>query len=542
MPADIHNLPPKGHSTRFLALGLLFLVPVAFGILALWLGQDANWDLRNYHWYNAYAFLNGRYGIDLLPSQTPWFYNPLLDVPFYLLATHVPARVAGFALGLLEGLNFVLLFRLAYVTLVFARPGGKVLLCAALAMVGMLGGGGLALLGTTFYDNVTSLGLFASALLVIRHFETLNTASWKRAFTRALLFGLPAGLMMGLKLPCVIFCVGLDAAFLFMPGSARRRSMLGFAFGLGVLLGVAITYGPWAWFLETHFGSPLFPYFNDIFKSSLAPAASARDIQFIPNNKHDFLLFPFIFALSPYRVGEIPWRDWSIPFLYAALPLALLAHLAFGRARGRIDAAVRPHAARYLLWVTAISYAAWVFLFSIYRYLVPLEMLAPLLVVLTCDLLPVRPQPRALITAFVLLVLAVTVQPGTWGRRAQWLDHFVEASIPPLGDTSNLMILMAGFEPYSHLVTQLPPEVLVVRIQSNFASPGEDKGINAVIAARVAQHQGRFMLLIPTWQHQLADEALAHFNLAAIYGSCQPVIDRLYDDKALDLCTVKRLK
>ena len=59
---------------------------------ALVLGQDANWDLRNYHWYNAYALLNGRYGIDLLPAQTPTFYNPALDVPFYLLATHVPAQ------------------------------------------------------------------------------------------------------------------------------------------------------------------------------------------------------------------------------------------------------------------------------------------------------------------------------------------------------------------------------------------------------------------------------------------------------------------
>ncbi|MDP9195674.1 MAG: hypothetical protein M3O22_02725, partial [Pseudomonadota bacterium] len=50
--------------------------PLAFGILALVLGQDANWDLKNYHWYNGYAFLWGRWNIDILPSQTPWFYNP----------------------------------------------------------------------------------------------------------------------------------------------------------------------------------------------------------------------------------------------------------------------------------------------------------------------------------------------------------------------------------------------------------------------------------------------------------------------------------
>src|SRR5580700_9365509 len=97
--SETRLLPPPAHRARLLVLTLLSLAPFAFGALALVLGQDANWDLRNYHWYNAYAFLNGRFGFDLLPAQTPWFYNPLIDVPFYLLAMHVPAMAAGFALG-----------------------------------------------------------------------------------------------------------------------------------------------------------------------------------------------------------------------------------------------------------------------------------------------------------------------------------------------------------------------------------------------------------------------------------------------------------
>src|ERR1700733_10829175 len=156
---EIRLLPPPKHRARSLALFLLTLAPFAFGALALWLGQDANWDLRNYHWYNAYAFLNGRHDFDLLPSQTPYFYNPALDVPFYLLATHVPAKAAGFALGFAQGLNFTLLFMLAYAGLIIKNPRWTVGICAALAVLGMLGGGGIALIGTTFYDNITSLGL-----------------------------------------------------------------------------------------------------------------------------------------------------------------------------------------------------------------------------------------------------------------------------------------------------------------------------------------------------------------------------------------------
>src|SRR5580704_7970439 len=124
--SEIRLLPPRGHPDRRIALLVLAAAPFAFGALAVALGQDANWDLRNYHWYNAYALLNGRYGFDLLPSQTPYFYNPALDVPFYLLATHVPAKAAGFALGFMQGLNFILLFMLAYAALIIRNISWKI--------------------------------------------------------------------------------------------------------------------------------------------------------------------------------------------------------------------------------------------------------------------------------------------------------------------------------------------------------------------------------------------------------------------------------
>ena len=53
------------------------------------------------------------------------------------------------------------------------------------------------------------------------------------------------------------------------------------------------------------------------------------------------------------------------------------------------------------------------------------------------------------------------------------------------------MILMAGFEPYSHLVTQFPPEIPFVRIQSNFTGPDENKGFNQIIASASMRIRGR---------------------------------------------------
>lgn len=537
---DLHLLPPPYHRARRMALWLWVLGPLLIGVLAVALGQDANWDFRNYHWYNAYAFLKGRYGFDLLPSQTPWFYNPTLDVPFYLLATHVPARVAAFVLGTVQGLNFVLLFMLGHVSLRVPNARQKVILCAGLALIGMLGGGGIAQIGTTFYDNITSLGIFLSALLVVRHWPTLKVGAWRKAALYATLFGLPAGLMMGLKLPSVIFCVGLCFALLVVSGPLHRRLFLSFFFGVGVLIGLALSLGHWAWFLQTEFGSPLFPYFNDIFKSPLAPLSSARDTQFLPQSWTDRLLFPFLFAQNPLKVGEIPWRDWAIPALYVLLPLGVILRLLFGRNRAQPDRVAETDAARYLLGMAVISYAVWLAMFAIYRYAIPLEMLAPLLIVFAVGMFPLRPASRAMLTAFILLVVAATVQPGNWTRKTAWLDHAVEVTRPELPDADNLMILMAGFEPYSHVITEFPAQIPFVRIQSNFASPDENKGINRLVHERLAAHKGRFMLLIPPWQHEMADKALSYYHLTLIPTSCQKVTDRLYES-TLDLCDVKRL-
>jgi hypothetical protein len=76
--------------------GALLLLWIAAGLRSIALGKDVNWDLKNYHWYNAWAVLNGRVGYDVAPAQLQTYHNPLGDLPFYGLvhAIQNPRTVA----------------------------------------------------------------------------------------------------------------------------------------------------------------------------------------------------------------------------------------------------------------------------------------------------------------------------------------------------------------------------------------------------------------------------------------------------------------
>ena len=76
-------------------------------------GQAPDWDFRNYHWYNAYAWLNGRRGFDVAVAHHATYYNPLADVPVYVAAQILPAWCVVFLVGCIHGLTLLLVYRIA---------------------------------------------------------------------------------------------------------------------------------------------------------------------------------------------------------------------------------------------------------------------------------------------------------------------------------------------------------------------------------------------------------------------------------------------
>ena len=307
------------------ALMLCLVIPFGFGALALALGQDANWDLRNYHWYNAYRFLTGRLDTDL-GASTP--YNPLLDVPLYLGATLLSAKAFSFLLGCVHGLNFVLLYVLARAVLAPVTEPNRTWAALAVALCGVAGGGHIGLVGTSFHDNVVSLAIIGAMIVVARApADIFHGKSW-HGHARVGVAGTLLGLGVGLKLPTITFAVGLCFAFLLVVGTFRRRLFLAFWFGIGIVAGMAASCGFWMLHLWNEYRNPIFPYFNNVFKSPLGLQSGNRDMAYVPKTFLDALTFPLQFSFNTRKVGEVDFRDFRIVAAYLVLiatPLILRA-------------------------------------------------------------------------------------------------------------------------------------------------------------------------------------------------------------------------
>jgi hypothetical protein len=468
------------------AVQAAWIVPVVLGLLSMANGQDDGWDMRNYHLYNAHALINGRIGFDLAPSGFQTYFNPTIDLPYYFLNRWLPPQLVGFVLGALHGLNFVLLAGIAR-----QLVGPRRRLVLLLAGACMFAPGFLSELGNTMGDNLTALFVLGSLYLVLRHWDALlqGRAGAGLAIAGA---GLAMGVSAGLKLTNATYAVALCLALLAVPLPWWRRLRLALVFGVGVLGGIAATAGWWFVKMWNAFGNPLFPQFNNIFHSPLATENGVIDFYFRPVGWVENLLWPFIFALNPRRVSEVSMKLAVWPLLYVLL--AALAVVWLQRRRAGVGAGVGQPApasldarAGFTLAFFVIAYIVWMRMFSIYRYLVPLELLAPLMIWIVWGYL--APAAQAVAGMAVALLVVGVFPVANWGHQA-WGERAFSAEVPAFATPAQSVVFLAQPDPPSGwMATFLPGEVKIVSVGTGFPeSPAWRALRDQAVAERAGPH------------------------------------------------------
>ncbi|MDE2006741.1 MAG: hypothetical protein KGI51_09260 [Rhodospirillales bacterium] len=474
----------------------LSLAALAGAASARWLGPPADFDLRNYHIYDGMAVLHGRIGIDIAPAQLQSFYAPALDALYALLLGGLNRHplLLGAALALQQGLAAFLVFRLAARMLPDGPARGAI--AAAAALAGVTGAAGASTLGGPMSEMLPACCLLGALL----------------AFARPAWSGVLAGVAIGLKLTFAPFAVGLALAARLAP-----------RFVAGAAAGAALAAGWWWAWLGYRYGNPIFPYFNDLIGSPWGARLSGIDTRFFPHGLAETLFYPLFWSFRASRLAsEAPARDPRVLIGWIAA-LWLIAR--------RPGPRLRP-----MLWVWGVGYVLWEAVFSILRYLLTLELLAPVLVAASFAPLLARARPRvavALSWALALAVIAATIPPD-WGHAPPG-SRAVAVRAPDF--SPGTLVVLLDWSPMSYVAAFAPRSVQFVGGENNLVVAGAPDLLSRAVAAAIAGQRG------PIWglarDAVVADRALRAYGLARA-GTCVRVRSNL-DRDAIRACPLRRI-
>lgn len=518
----------------------VLLICAGAGLLSVALGPDDNWDLLYYHLYAPWAYLHDRYLYDIGPAQEQGFFNPLADFLFYGLISsslNETPRIVAFVMGAVHGINAVLVLAIAVHVLRPLALWERRTLRAAAFLMGASGAGFVSLLGTTTNDLVNSIFVLGSLLVLLRLAEPARERGAWRGFAWA---GLWAGIGLGLKYTAAIYLPGLG--LIAVIAALRRQSPGGLAaFAAATILAFLAVAGHPLLTLWQDFGSPVFPFFNDVFRSPFYEPRSIRDARFLPRDFWQLIAYPFYWAKTNiYLVSETPFRDWRGAIAYVAIATALLA-LGATRVfkelrRDGIFAHTRGLGLVFLFVV--VSYVCWALGFGIYRYAGVLEMLTGIVTMGALLWLLEDFRLRVAAAIAVLTIAAATTVHLDWGR-GEYGSRYVDVHVPPL--PPNSVVLVATKEPVAYFIPFAEPTARFVGIENNYLELSQNNKL-ATEVKRVMRAPGppKFVLSIGKLDADKLNGLLAHFGLKLSARPCEPIESNLATakDEALSLCPI----
>ena len=536
---------------RWRWLTVLAACLVAGGSLSVYLGQDSNWDLKNYHIYNPWALLDRRGDIDLFAAGIQSYFNPVLDLPYYLLAFEwLPQwpRVVAFVAGLPYGLLVCLTLHLANTVLsdlALTAPYRAVAIMLTVAF-GVTGAATLPQVGTTFNEiQVASLVVGGLALLLYGLRKGAPTPDGRFAFLGGLLFGLAAGLKLTASIYAPAAVLALFAAATHKPRAIRAIAV----FSIAWMIGCALTLGWWGYRMYTSTGNPVFPMLEGIFGSQGLGTGTWLDNKFKPSSFTQALLFPFFWIDSTVpTVAEPLFSDPRFALaLFALFGFAALLVLSrMGRPAfqpGEVRRHVMPNTGLFVLVFVATSYVIWLKMFSILRYAVPIEVLLGLVIAIVTSVvcrrfLQLELSQKALVffLAALLVGTAAKTQYPRWGRAAYGVTVL---QVQPVALAPNTLLVLIG-SPQAFVLPSISrqnPSVQFVGTTDDLLS-ARGFGLWNKVMRRIADFSGGMYVMVRADQIERL-EMLPKLNLSADKNDCKSVVSSI--DSDFRICLLRRV-
>ena len=365
-------------------------------------GQDVSNDLLNYHFYMGYFLTDGRFAEDM--AAAGWlhsFFNPIADAVTYLSLTHLPFPLSAWILLLIQLMSIpaiVLLAKEIARELGYQRAFIPAIPAVVLSLLSPLW---WSELGTAFIESWTApLIIYGVYFLFSAHKESVLS------MTRIAIAGALFGLSVGLKMTNGLFVVSgfLMLGVLLCRSGFRVSILAGFYFLAGCVVGFLPTAW-WNWYLWSEWGSPFFPFYNAIFKSEFYAFVNWSDKRHHFSSFQEFLIFIVQAAWGTTRMTTPHFADARFLFVTMLVPAAVLCKPAI-RLNRQLMAFILFMASSILLWV---------FMFSIPRYLILVELLLGLLLWILVVRIVERDWLRKSLMIGLILCAGLLIKVPTWG-------------------------------------------------------------------------------------------------------------------------------
>jgi hypothetical protein len=517
----------------------VYLACTVFAILTSYhLGKEMLWDTMDYHVYAGFSALQDRFGRDYFASGPQAYFNPYAYVPFYLLlrSTLTPLEDASI-LAALQSAILWLTFELALVVGPRDKPRVR-LAVGALAVAFALANPVLINeLGSSYVDITTGEVALAGWLVLSM---AVRTPSAIRVVCAALLLGGASAL----KLTNSVHAVSAAALLLFIPGGWRSRFRDAALFAAGVAVGFVVVTAPWSVRLEQHFGNPLFPLLNGLFRSPEFTTAPILSYRFIPASLGAALLRPFAMVTSvPMVHFELVAPDLRYALL-VVLALLLLAGEGWRRLRKRERTALSAEEASATRALAALGcgflldWSLWLTASGNSRYFIPMACVAAVLgMALVFRLLARRPKLRNYLLVAILGIQCLALYAGTdYRARLPWPDGpWFSVSVPPELRSQPSLYFTIGEQSNSFILPELPAGSGLVNLEGDYVlGPAGASGRDIeTLVERYAPHL-RLLVRDPRadagWEKislpnpVRVDDALEPFGLKADASRCSRII------------------
>ncbi len=411
------------------------------------LGKAMTWDDMEYHVYAGFSALHDRFRQDYFAAGPQGYFNPYAYVPFYLLLrSGLPPLAIASILALVQSAILWLTYELALRVVPQDTPNARVTIAILAVIFAFANPVLINEFGSSYSDVTTAELAMVGWLLLV---DVVWTPSTLRVIGAALMLGVATGL----KPTNAVHAVSAAILLLFVPGGWIRRIRYGALFGLTLAAGFVLINLPWSIHLERHFGNPVFPLLNGLFRSPDYSTGSMLDHRFIPATLGAALLRPFTMVLP------IPWIHFEMPApdlryaLLLVLSLLLLSRWLWrwlSGARGpesrTLDSAERALGALGLAFM--VDWALWLPVSGNSRYFMPMACVAAVLcMALIFRLLSDQPALRNGVLVAVFAVQFFQLYAGTEYRQyLPWHDGpWFTVSVPPrLKSETDLYFLIGG--------------------------------------------------------------------------------------------------